>query len=141
MASASLDTNVLVRLIVKDDEAQSLVAAALLAKHGKDSESLFVAVTVMLELEWVLRARYKFSKSEVVRALSSLLMAVELVFESEGPLEQALASYEDSRADYADCLHLALSARRGALPFYTFDSNASREMGAKLLEVKRQVNS
>ena len=134
MVCASLDTNVLVRLIVKDDDQQSLVAAALLAKHGKDSESLFVAVTVMLELEWVLRARYKFSKGEVVRALSSLMMAVELVFESEGPLEQALASYEESSADYADCLHLALSAKRDALPFLTFDSNASREMGATLLK-------
>ena len=82
----------------------------------------------------VLRARYKFSKGEVVRALSSLMMAVELVFESEGPLEQALASYEESSADYADCLHLALSAKRDALPFLTFDSNASREMGATLLK-------
>ena len=134
MVCASLDTNVLVRLIVKDDDQQSLVAAALLAQHAKDSESLFVAVTVMLELEWVLRARYKFSKGEVVRALSSLMMAVELVFESEGPLEQALASYEESSADYADCLHLALSAKRDALPFLTFDSNASREMGATLLK-------
>ncbi len=59
---ASLDTNVLVRLIVQDDEQQALVVAKLLARHAKKSESLFVAVTVMLELEWVLRSRYRFTK-------------------------------------------------------------------------------
>ena len=134
MASASLCTNVLVRLLVRDDEQQAFVAATLLAKHAKKSESLFVVVTVMLELEWILRSRYKFDKAEVIRALSSLMMTVELVFESEGPLEQALARYEDGAADYADCLHLALSAKHDALPFLTFDIEASREPGAKLLK-------
>ena len=84
------------RLLVRDDEQQALVAATRLAKHAKKLESLFVAVTAMLELERVLRSRYKFNKAEVIRALSSLMMTVELVFESEGPLEQALASYEDT---------------------------------------------
>ena len=133
MVSASLDTNVLVRLIVKDDDQQTHVSAALLAKHAKRSESLFVAATVMLELEWVLRSRYKFRKEEVILALSSLLMTVELVFESEGPLEQALTSYEEGEADFADCLHLAISSARDALPFLTFDIGASMEKGAKLL--------
>lgn len=131
---ASLDTNVLVRLIVQDDEQQALVVAKLLARHTKKSESLFVAVTVMLELEWVLRSRYRFTKAEVILALSSLLMTFELVFESEGALEQALASYEEGGADYADCLHLALSSKAGALPFWTFDADASTEMGAKRLK-------
>ena len=134
MLVASLDTNVLVRLIVKDDDRQTLVVAALLTQRAKQSESLFVAVTVMLELEWVLRSGYKFSKVDVIRALSSLLMTVELVFESEGPLEQALASYEEGDADYADCLHLALASARDALPFLTFDIDASVAKGAKLLK-------
>ena len=87
----------------------------------------------MLELEWVLRSRYKFDKAEVIRALSSLMMTVQLVFESEGLLEQALASYEDGAADYADCLHLALSSRHDAMPFLTFYIDAAREPGAKFL--------
>lgn len=134
MLAASLDTNVLVRLIVQDDEQQALVAAKLLARHAKKSESLFVAVTVILELEWVLRSRYKFTKADVILALSSLLTTFELVFESEGALEQALASYEEGGADFADCLHLALSSKGGALPFWTFDAAASNEVGARLLK-------
>jgi len=131
---ASLDTNVLVRLIVRDDETQSLAAVNLLAQHVKKSNSFFVAVTVMLELEWVLRSRYKFIKPDVVLALSSLSMTFELMFESEDALEQALASYEDGDADFADCLHLALSSKAEALPFWTFDAVASREVGAKRLK-------
>lgn len=133
MVSASLDTNVLVRLVVQDDEQQTLVALALLAKYAERSESMFVAITVMIELEWVLRSRYKFHKTEVLRAFSSLMTTVELVFESESPLEQAVARYEVGRAEFADYLHLALSAKHGALPFLTFDIGAGKEAGTKLL--------
>lgn len=132
--AASLDTNVLVRLIVKDDDQQTQVVAKLLEKHVKKSERLFVPVTVTLELEWVLRSRYKFTKAEVILVLSTLLMTFELVFEAEEALEQALASYEDGGADYADCLHLALAAKEKALPFLTFDANAAKEVGASLLK-------
>lgn len=134
MVAASLDTNVLVRLIVKDDDQQTQVATKLLERHVKKSETLFVPVTVVLELEWVLRSRYKFTKVDVIQVLSSLLTTFELVFESEGALEQALASYEDGGADYADCLHLALASKEKALPFLTFDANAAKEVGARLLK-------
>ena len=133
IVAASLDTNVLVRLIVKDDDRQTQAAFELLEKHVKKSQSLFVPVTVVLELEWVLRSRYKFTKADVMGMLSSLLMTFELVFESEGALEQALASYEDGSADYADCLHLALATKQKALPFMTFDANAAKQAGAVLL--------
>jgi predicted nucleic-acid-binding protein len=133
MVAASLDTNVLVRLIVRDDEQQTQVASKLLEGHARKSESLFVPVTVALELEWVLRSRYKFTKAEIILTLSSLLTTFELEFESEGALEQALASYEHGGADYADCLHLALASKEKALPFLTFDAGAAKEVGAKML--------
>ncbi len=130
----SLDTNLLVRLIVRDDEAQTVLVAKLLDRHARRSESLWVPVTVMLELEWILRARYKFSKAEVIRALSSLLTTMELVFESEGALEQALANYEEGGADLGEYLHLALAQYGLALPFWTFDAKASKAVGARLLK-------
>lgn len=132
--TASLDTNVLVRLLVKDDVQQTNAALKLLSQHVKHSETLFVPISVALELEWVLRSRYKFSKADVLLALSSILAAVELEFESEDALEQALVNYEEGNADYADYLHLALSQRGDALPFWTFDVGASKAEGAKLLK-------
>ena len=131
--AASLDTNILVRYIVKDDDRQSIVVAKVFEQHIRKSESLWVPVTVMLELEWVLRSRYKFSKGDVIRAMSALLATFELEFESEGALEQALSSYEDGSADYAEYLHLALARNGDALPFLTFDEKASKASGAKLL--------
>lgn len=130
----SLDTNVLVRLIVRDDEAQTVLVTKLLDRHRRRSKSLWVPVTVMLELEWVLRSRYKFAKAEVTRALSSLLTTMELIFESEGALEQALASYEEGGADFGEYLHLALAQYGLALPFWTFDAKASMAVGARLLK-------
>ncbi len=133
-ASGSLDTNVLLRLIVIDDENQALAVCRLFEQHARRSQSLWVAVTVMLELEWVLRSRYKFIKADVIRAFSSLLTTIELTFESEDALEQALASYEDGSADFGDYLHLSLSQNGNALPFWTFDATASGAAGAKLLK-------
>ena len=130
----ALDTNVLVRLIVQDDESQALIVSRLLEQHTRRSESLWVAVTVMLELEWVLRSRYNFRKADVIRALSSLLTTIELIFESEAALEQALASYEEGSADFGEYLHLSLAQKESALPFWTFDAKASRTVGAKRLK-------
>lgn len=131
--AGSVDTNVLVRHIVQDDERQSTIVAKAFERHIRKAESLMVPVTVMLELEWVLRSKYKFPKSDVIRAISALLESLELVFESEGALEQALSSYEEGGADFAEYLHLAIARKEDALPFFTFDEKASKTTGAKLL--------
>lgn len=120
--AGSIDTNILVRHIVKDDERQSAIVSKAFEQHIRRDESLWVPVTVMLELEWVLRSKYKFSKTDVTRAMSALLDSFELEFESEGAVEQALANYEDGNADYAEYLHLALARKGKALPFLTFDA-------------------
>ena len=130
---ASLDTNILVRLIVEDDSSQTAAAKALLTRCILESETLFVPVTVSLELEWVLRSSFAFSKPEVIQALSMILAAVELSFESENSLEVALLNYEQGTADYSDYLHLALAENVNAHPMWTFDRAASKALGAKLL--------
>lgn len=130
---ASLDTNILVRLLVQDDPRQTAAVQRLLAQSIQNAETLFVPVTVSLELEWVLRARYGFAKAAIVHALSTLLRAVELSFESEPALEMALLYYEQSSSDYADCLHVALAELAQAQPLWTFDKAATKTPGARLL--------
>ena len=131
--AGSIDTNILVRHIVKDDDRQAEIVARVFEQHFRRAESLWAPVTVMLEFEWVLRSRYKFSKADVIRSMSALLDTFELEFESEGALEQALASYEEGGADFAEYLHLALARKGSALPFLTFDEKASKATGARLL--------
>ncbi len=130
---ASLDTNILVRLIVRDDARQTAAVQKLFQRSIQNAETLFVPVTVSLELEWVLRASFGFGKADVVHALSMLLTAVELSFESEPALELALFNYEQGTADYSDYLHLALAEQAQSQPFWTFDKTASKATGAELL--------
>lgn len=130
---AALDTNLLVRLLVQDDARQTAAVHQMLAHSIQNAETLFVPITVSLELEWVLRARYRFAKADIIHALSTLLRAVELSFESEPALEMALLNCEQGSADYADCLHAALAALAQAQPLWTFDQAAAKTPGAQLL--------
>lgn len=130
---AALDTNVLVRFLVEDDPAQLAAARRFIRKCVSAGETLYVPVTVSLELEWVLRSNFGFSKPAVVQTLSQLLSSVELSFESEGPLEVALVLYNQGAADYSDCLHVALAAGAGEQPLWTFDKAASKVDGARFL--------
>lgn len=129
----ALDTNALVRYVVGDDAAQLAAAKRLIRKCVSDGQTLFVPVTVTLELEWVLRASFEYAKDEVMQVLSSLFSATELTFESERALEVALQLYRDGSADFADCLHVALAAQAGELPLWTFDKRAAKVNGAQAI--------
>jgi len=131
---AALDTNVLVRYLVRDDPAQFAVARRLIHESLTQGLALFVPVTVFLELEWVLRSAFGFDKESIVHALSSLLSAQELRFESELALEVAVHSYREGHADLADALHVALAAQAGESPLWTFDKAASKLAAAQLLK-------
>jgi predicted nucleic-acid-binding protein len=130
---AALDTNVLVRYIVQDDAAQFAAAKRLISRCVGDGSTLFVPVTVVLELEWVLRSGLGFGKDDVLLTLSSLFSAAELVFESEQALEVALQLFRKGSADFADCLHVALATQAGEQPLWTFDKAAARISGARAL--------
>jgi predicted nucleic-acid-binding protein len=129
----ALDTNVLVRYIVQDDTAQLAAARRLIQRCVADGSALFIPVSVVLELEWVLRSSFGFGKDAVLLTLSSLFSAAELTFESECALEIALQLFRKSTADFADCLHVALAAQAGAQPLWTFDKGAAKVGGAQLL--------
>jgi predicted nucleic-acid-binding protein len=131
---AALDTNVLVRFLVRDDAAQGEAAANLVRSGVRSGNALFIPVTVALELEWVLRSAFNFDKAAVMQAIDGLLGSFELSFESEEALEAALAQYRRSTAGFSDCLHAALTRQADELPLWTFDKAASKLDGTKLLK-------
>jgi predicted nucleic-acid-binding protein len=124
-----LDTNVLVRFLVRDEERQFERARRLIRRETGRGEGVLISLLVLLETEWVLRSRYRLSKEEILGAFSGLLESVEPAFEDEGSLEQALFVWRDSPAQFADCLigarHWALECRATA----SFDSGALRLPG------------
>ena len=129
----TLDTNVLVRLLVGDDPRQAAQAEALARESAEAAEPLFVPLTVMLELEWVLRSRYRFPKDAVLSTLVNLLETREIEFQDEASVERALFFYRSKRADFAECLHLGCAVTHDRLPLVTFDRQAAGLEGAKLL--------
>jgi predicted nucleic-acid-binding protein len=102
-----LDTNVLVRYIVQDDPSQLAAAKRLISRCVAEGSTLFVPVTVVLEMEWVLRSSFAFGKDDVLMTLSSLLSAAELSFESERALEVALWTFDRGAAKVSGAQLLA----------------------------------
>ena len=132
---AALDANILIRWLTNDDPVQCAIVERRFTETINRGEHLFVTVTVMLELEWVLRSRYHFDRRQVTAALSALLDVMELEFQTEPALEQALWLFKQAGSrDYADCLHVALASHAGQGPLLTFDERASRIEGAQLLQ-------
>jgi predicted nucleic-acid-binding protein len=129
----ALDTNVLVRFLVRDDPAQAAAATEVLGRVTAAGEALFVPITVALEIEWVLRSNYGFPKADIARTFGTLLSTRELSFESEAALEHALLLWQERRADFSDCVHVALAAQAGEQPLWTFDKRASALPGAGML--------
>ena len=131
---AALDTNALVRWLTGDDAAQCAVVERLRDAALSADERLFVPVTVLLELEWVLRARYEFDRNAVTAAMDALLSVDELEIHEQLAAARALWLFKQKGApDFADCLHIGLAAQAGKEPLLTFDRRAAKLAGAQLL--------
>lgn len=121
-----IDTNVLVRFLVRDDEAQFDKARKLFKREVAAGHRVFVNQLVLMETEWVLRSRYAVTKSQIIEAVSGLLDAGDIQFEDEPVIEEALFIWKDSTADFADCLIGARNRRVGCRATATFDVKASK---------------
>lgn len=124
-----IDTNVLVRFLVRDDEAQFEKTRKLIKREVAAGSGVLVNQLVLLETEWVLRSRYSLPKNLIIQAISGLLDASDVRFEDEPAVEEALFIWKDSAADFADCLIGAKNRRLGCRATATFDMKASKLPG------------
>jgi predicted nucleic-acid-binding protein len=114
----ALDTNVLVRVLTRDDPAQTGVAVALLERGD-----CWIPKTVLLETEWVLRYTYELDRARLYGTLLRLLGYRGAEIEDRAGVVQALSWYRQG-LDFADALHLASSV--SAARFVTFDRKLFR---------------
>lgn len=124
-----LDTNVLVRFLVRDDEEQFERAQRLIRREAQAGVPVLVSHLVLLETEWVLRSRYKLSKAEILGAFSDLMSAMDINFEDESALEEALFAWKNSSTQFADCLIGARYGTLGCSTTATFDADAVKLPG------------
>lgn len=113
----ALDTNVLVRYLTQDDEAQFLAVLSLL---NRKRAKFWVSDLVLVELDWVLTALYEWTRDEIADAFAMLLTVHNLVFESEPRIHRALRAVRQS-ADLSDELIVAYAHQAGCKELATFD--------------------
>ncbi len=125
-----LDTNILARFYVDDPNDPEAVKQRPIARRIlTGSEPLFVPLTVILELEWVLRAFYRFEASDFRRVVEHLLGLAHVNVEEWPRVAQALALQAEG-LDFADALHL--TACNQCQSFYSFDDRRFARRAARL---------
>jgi predicted nucleic-acid-binding protein len=115
----ALDTNILARFYVDDPNDPEATKQRPIAREVfTDNEHLFVPLTVILELEWVLRAFYEFTVEDFVHVVNHLLGLANVTVEDWAQVAEALELHQ-AGLDFADALHLISS--RHCNEFLSFD--------------------
>ena len=123
----AIDTNILVRFLTGDDPNQAEKARKLIGEG-----EIFVATSVLLESEWVLRSAYDFSAEQIVGALRAFAGLPGVTLE-DAPLVSRALDWAEQGLDFADALHLARA--EGCSAFMSFDRKLAK-VAASLSEVK-----
>ena len=117
----AVDANIVVRYLVKDDDAQSARARSVVG-----GGAIFVPLTVVLECEWVLRSLYGFSRAVAIAALDAFCGAPGVEVGAAAAVSRAFGLAKQG-LDFADALHLAQASECEA--FVSFDKRLARKAG------------
>jgi predicted nucleic-acid-binding protein len=124
----AVDTNVLVRLISRDDAAQVTAAEAFVAPGA------WVPHLALAEAMWVLESVYALKPAQIATAVEMLLHHKDLTLQDAEAVAAALARFRTRPAlGFSDCLVLEVSRKAGHLPLGTFDRRLGRIEGAQAL--------
>lgn len=128
----SVDTNILVRYLVRDDEKQ--FRKALFFFQEQHDNIIHINLIVLLETWWVLKSIYNYEKVKLIKIIQQLIYTQGLEFQSELAILNAIELYENTNFDFEDCLIDTLNMSAGHEPTYTFDKKASKLKGMQLLK-------
>jgi predicted nucleic-acid-binding protein len=124
----AVDTNVLVRLVTRDDARQAAAAEAFVAKGA------WVSHVVLAEMTWVLAAAYELPAAKIAIAIQMLLNHRHLALQDPDVVAAALDNFRAKPAlGFADCLVLEIARKAGHLPLATFDKALSKLDGSRRL--------
>lgn len=121
-----IDTNILVRFLVGDDEPQTKKVYKIFKEAESNQKELFVPLLVILEFIWVLESVYEIPRCEILDSIRELLLMPILKFENQSSLQQFTHAAQGNNYDLSDLL-IAFSAKvQGCEKVITFDENASK---------------
>jgi predicted nucleic-acid-binding protein len=127
-AVRAVDTNVLVRLVTRDDPKQVAAAEAFVARGA------WVAHLVLAEATWVLTSVYERGSGEIATAIEMLLNHQQLTLQDSDTVAAAVARFRRRPAlGFSDCLVLEIARKAGHVPLGTFDRNLAKLDGVERL--------
>jgi predicted nucleic-acid-binding protein len=126
MRMKGVDTNILVRFLVGDDEIQSKKVYKFFKKAEAKNDTLFIPLLVVLELIWVLESAYQISRKEIVESISDMLLMPILRFEHQSALQQFTHFSQNNNYDLSDLIIAYSAKEQGCESVLTFDKRASK---------------
>jgi predicted nucleic-acid-binding protein len=132
----AVDTNVLVRLVTRDDEGQVRAAEAFIEKGA------WVSLLVLAETTWVLSAAYDLDPDDISTAVEMLLSHKDLTLQDPDVVALAVELYRHKPAvGFSDCLILEIARKAGHLPLGTFDRSLGKREGTqRLRQISRRAS-
>ena len=128
-----IDTNVLLRLLVRDHEEQVRAVERFISTRFSKDDPGYVSRVVIAETVWVLKDVYGYDRMQIAAAIRAVMNVCELQLESADEVDEAIAVFEQSSVGFTDCLLARTNAAAGCDHTVTFDRKAAKLTGFKLL--------
>lgn len=122
----ALDTNILVRFLVRDDLSMATRVDQLLDSANVKGNSFLISLPVVLELFWVLKSGYKLSRPDILDAVEKLSLMPVFTFEPTCPVHELVAIGRNSNFDLADILIGLGAKQQGCETTLTLDKKAAQ---------------
>lgn len=129
----ALDTNILVRYVMRDNARQVLLADRLIDGAKADGHTLYISSVVLCELVWVLRSVYKSTRDEIASVLGALGETAIFRLENADEAGAAQRLYAKGPGDFADYLIQQVAAGAGCTTVATFDHGLRSSEGFNVL--------
>jgi predicted nucleic-acid-binding protein len=129
-----IDTNVLLRLLVRDQQEQVRAAEKFIAVRCSKEDPGYVSRVVIAETAWVLKDVYGYGRPQIAAAMRAVLNVSEVEVESADEVDSAIIDFERSSAGFIDCLLARTNAAAGCEYTVTFDRKAAKLGAFRLLK-------
>jgi predicted nucleic-acid-binding protein len=132
---AIVDTNIIIRIAVKDDDKQREACIRLLERAKNKELMLYLLPVAILETVWILEKYYKLPKKKVRDFVEALLNTPEIICDMEDVFKQAITVYEEKNIKFADAVMGCWGLQKGIINVFTYDEKDFRRI--EILKVHR----
>jgi len=124
MKSIFIDTNYLLRLLVRDNEEQYQIVYEIFQKAVQEKIKIITNIVVLFEITWVLTSFYKEDKIKLLENLNNILNFEILEIESKDLFQKALQLFSQTNISLEDCYHIVYAKVSNIGQFGSFDKKA-----------------